>query len=628
MILISLYKTCIIKIYKILTPLIKKVSAVQKKMLEKYPYALVIIVPLLLTAIFTQMWGLKKSILTFVLSCYLLTGLITICKNKLYGGGYIVCISVFCNIPSLFIQKLHQNNGGLPKYYEFLQQWNYIFGLIFFAFACTLVINFISKFLSNHIIVKYSLRILASFILLLPGFYSVCYLINWAMGNPLLEFNAVLAFYQTNFSEGYSYLKDMIHIKRAMAVSFILIFTYLIAYKTVSSSFIRLNRYSCCLFIVCFFVSYNGHNKFWYNILTAPFEDADAVLQSYSDYSKLTEQRSYNTQNFKNYSKSAFDGTYVIVIGESESRVNMNCYGYKEKNTPFQTKLKMNKNSIFFNNAFSNHTHTVQVLSYALTSKNQYENQSIHTKDVVSLIEVAKNSLGYHTVWISNQSKIGFYENPISVIAESADEKYWASNFGSLSYSDKKYDENLIPYFDNLNLSKNKNLIFVHLMGSHASYTDRYPASYEIFNSDSNTVNSYNNSIFYNDHVLELILQRAKKLPNFNGMLYLSDHGDDAAKGLYHNSAQFTYPMVEIPLWLYFSDSYISEHFQIVNTLKEHIDTPYTNDLLFETVLGIIGGANSEFYNKSNDLSSAAYKHSFNDIKTLHGAKKLKMILF
>lgn len=128
--------------------------------------------------------------------------------------------------------------------------------------------------------------------------------------------------------------------------------------------------------------------------------------------------------------------------------------------------------------------------------------------------------------------------------------------------------------------------------------------------------------------MLELILQRAKKLPNFNGMLYLSDHGDDAAKGLYHNSAQFTYPMVEIPLWLYFSDSYISEHFQIVNTLKEHIDTPYTNDLLFETVLGIIGGANSEFYNKSNDLSSAAYKHSFNDIKTLHGAKKLKMILF
>ncbi len=94
MILISLYKTCIIKIYKILTPLIKKVSAVPKKMLEKYPYALVIIVPLLLTAIFTQMWGLKKSILTFVLSCYLLTGLITICKNKLYGGVYSMYICV------------------------------------------------------------------------------------------------------------------------------------------------------------------------------------------------------------------------------------------------------------------------------------------------------------------------------------------------------------------------------------------------------------------------------------------------------------------------------------------------------------------------------------------------------
>ena len=86
MILNSLYN-CIIKIYKILTPVDKKSVSCAKKMLEKYPYALVIIVPLLLTAIFTQMWGLKKSILTFVLSCYLLTGLITICKNKLYGGG-------------------------------------------------------------------------------------------------------------------------------------------------------------------------------------------------------------------------------------------------------------------------------------------------------------------------------------------------------------------------------------------------------------------------------------------------------------------------------------------------------------------------------------------------------------
>lgn len=89
MILNSLYKNCIIKIYKILTPVDKKSVSCAKKMLEKYPYALVIIVPLLLTAIFTQMWGLKKSILTFVLSCYLLTGLITICKNKLYGGGGI-----------------------------------------------------------------------------------------------------------------------------------------------------------------------------------------------------------------------------------------------------------------------------------------------------------------------------------------------------------------------------------------------------------------------------------------------------------------------------------------------------------------------------------------------------------
>lgn len=129
MILISLYKTCIIKIYKILTPLIKKCQLCQKNA-RKISLCISNYCSAITNCNFYTDVGIKKSILTFVLSYYLLTGLITICKIN-YTGGYIVCISVFCNIPCLFIQKLHQNIGGLPKYYEFLQQWNYIFGLIF-----------------------------------------------------------------------------------------------------------------------------------------------------------------------------------------------------------------------------------------------------------------------------------------------------------------------------------------------------------------------------------------------------------------------------------------------------------------------------------------------------------------
>ena len=138
----------------------------------------------------------------------------------------------------------------------------------------------------------------------------------------------------------------------------------------------------------------------------------------------------------------------------------MNCYGYKESNTPFQTELKKNNNSIFFNNAFSNHTHTVPVLSYALTTKNQYNNKDLAVRDIVSLVDVARYSLGYHTVWLSNQNKIGVWENPLSAIAESSDEKIWSSEFSLLNYSDKMYDEIILEYFDKINLSGKKNIIF------------------------------------------------------------------------------------------------------------------------------------------------------------------------
>jgi heptose-I-phosphate ethanolaminephosphotransferase len=592
---------------------------------QKYPYIYAIIISLAFTSIFTLMWGIKKSNITFIVSCYLLTGLIFICKNKIIGGGYILFISLLCNIPTFFVQKIQKSIGELPQqqYYEAFQQWNFSFALIFTAFLVAFCISVLTNFIQYHSIIKNSLRIIASFILLLPGFYSFCYLANWALGNPVFDSNAVFAFFQTNLSEAFSYCKDMGHSGRWLAIIFTTLVTYILAYKTVSSSFLRFNRYSCILFTLCIILSYNGFMNFCYNRYTAPFRDANALLTYYKDYQKFTEERSIKPNKLEDISKSAFDGTYVIVIGESLSRVNMNCYGYKDENTPFQTELKKNNNSVFFKNAFSNDTGTVAVLNFALTQKNQYENHNIKTKDIVSLLEVAKYSMGYHTVWLSNQSKTGVADNPTTIIADCADEKLWTNNFGSINYLKTIYDEKLLPYLDKIRLTKNKNLIFIHLMGNHGSYVDRYPVSFKKFGSDSKILNDYSNSIYYNDHIMELIWKKALKLPNFKAMIYFSDHGDEAALGLYHNNGTFTYPMVEIPFWMYFSDSYIMEHKTQFNILKSHSDTPFTNDLIFDTVLGIIGAHSSEFYNNKNDISALEYDYSLKDLKTLHGKKSL-----
>lgn len=69
--------------------ILKKTSAIYE-FLQKNQFAYAIVASLFIISILTLMWGLKKSTLTFVISCYLLTGLIFICKNKIIGGVYII----------------------------------------------------------------------------------------------------------------------------------------------------------------------------------------------------------------------------------------------------------------------------------------------------------------------------------------------------------------------------------------------------------------------------------------------------------------------------------------------------------------------------------------------------------
>ena len=189
-----------------------------------------------------------------------------------------------------------------------------------------------------------------------------------------------------------------------------------------------------------------------------------------------------------------------------------------------------------------------------------------------------------------------------------------------------EYDEVVLNQLKNIEFNTNKNLIFIHLMGSHTDYKDRYPAKYNYFNGDGTNVDTYNNSILYNDYVLSQIYDISKNFPNFKGMIYLSDHGDDAYRELGHNSANFTWDMVKIPFWMILSDDFIKNRKSEYNALKSHINTPITNDLIFDTLLGIIGLKNNQFYSEGNDFSSKEYNHSFEDLKTLHGQKSLNRL--
>lgn len=299
-----------------------------------------------------------------------------------------------------------------------------------------------------------------------------------------------------------------------------------------------------------------------------------------------------------------------MVIGESQNRNRMSVYGYKDYDTtPFLSQKTKNKNWFFLDNAYSCHTHTVPVLTYALTQKNNYT--KLKLKDAYAIVDM----LGaFNTYWISNQKAIGAFETPITKIAMGTKNQIF-TNKSFLKRS--PHDEVLLKVLPSEEKLKDTSVVFIHLMGNHGKYIERYPQNFDKF------PNAYDNSILYNDYIIEKIYEHFSNMKNFMALAYFSDHADDVSCKC-HDASRFTWEMTKIPFYFYFSDKYIKANSEKISALKKHLHTPFTNDLMFDVLLGFLGINDARFYIPRNDLLNISYNHSEKDLTTLHGAKSLQ----
>ena len=280
--------------------------------------------------------------------------------------------------------------------------------------------------------------------------------------------------------------------------------------------------------------------------------------------------------------------------------------------------MKKNPNLLLFEHAYACQVQTVPALTYALTAKNQYN--SLQLKNAVSLIDIAR-AAGYQTVWLSNQVRYGGWGTPITVIAEEADQKIWINSHQGDTLDTEYYDGELINRMEEIK-SPEKMLIVVHLMGNHISYHSRYPSEFENFKGQGKR-SEYDNSILYNDHVMKLLYEKLCTWKDFKGLLYFSDHGEDITTGKSHNPDTFVFEMSYIPMYMYFTPAYRQENekkFEMLRTVRSRY---FTNDLIFNTMLGIMDIRNDAFYEAENDLTSGTYNGDVNRFKTLYGKKSI-----
>ncbi len=460
------------------------------------------------------------------------------------------------------------------------------------------------------------LRIPAALLCLPLLFYPLLFWGYYALNHKFLAVDAMLAIFQTNPSEAAAYLQSFHTALPFLFVSALLMLlaaSVKLAAPLPTQQNLR-NKIAFPLLLIIFILSIAKLPGTDRCVMIGILSSTKQELNSYKLYAQKAHERETKLSGLPIHLTQKEPGVYLLIIGESTTRNHMSLYGYPYDTTPHLASLAADPGALIFRNAYSNHTHTVPALSMALTERNQYN--SIRAADAVSLIEIAKTA-GYRTYWISNQARWGLYDTPITAIAVAAD----AQNF-IYPASNSSYDGRLADFLPNLS-EDTRALIVLHLMGCHSGYDDRYPPEYAIKTVTDPEVNDYDSAIHYNDLVLSRLNEASQKYKNFKGWIYFSDHGEDPDTHTSHESAQFTWPKARIPLIMQFTPDFISENPKIFETLAAHQNSYWTNDLLYNlmlTILGIEGAPNPEPH---LDLASPAYDRTQENVLTLHGQKHI-----
>lgn len=331
----------------------------------------------------------------------------------------------------------------------------------------------------------------------------------------------------------------------------------------------------------------------------------------------IVQEEKFHEENYKKLQITdkqgkPLQGTVILIIGESENRDRMTAFNpeLKDDSTPWLTGMAKSNQAILYKKAYSNFPATALALEQVLTSENQYGDQQF--SDAVSILDVA-NKAGYETWWLGNHNRMANGTSAYGLVAEAAKHKLWT---------------NPAPQDDNalLDLLKKvpkdgNNFVIIHMYGSHTRYMDRYPAGYpEVHNSTKASVVQYDTSIKYTDEIMGRIFDYAEKNLNLKALIYTSDHGEDMANG--HGEGGFTFAMVHTPVFFYFSPEYRKDYPQLVSNVEKHKDDFFTNDLMFDSLSGILLARNN--YQKAQyDVTDDRYSLPADKALTVHGKHKV-----
>lgn len=463
--------------------------------------------------------------------------------------------------------------------------------------------------------------------LIIPFMQYAYYVMVWHCLSPA----SLMALYLTNWRESIDFLEANVGYFWLAIILTVAVWLMKRAYDT----HVRLGEYwhnrrpdSCRLITRTVLTVLAAYTVFgWYlpqSSMAALLHDVTSYVEQTQAYGKYRAERLNTLDVEPTKTLPALTDkphTIIMVIGESASRDYMQIFtpAFPYADTPWLSQMvRENPHFLLFDNCYASWSQTVPTLERALTEESQYNDKEFLAS--VSLIDVARRA-GYKTWWFSNQGRYGEFDSVITMIAKTADHAEWTDDAYNFS---GKYDAVLLNYLQQVDMQQN-NFIVLHIMGSHIYYNNRYPGEFERWKTADGTgmatsTASYANSILYTDYVLSQIYEYAQAHLNPAALIYFSDHGENLT--ISHNPDVFSFDMVRIPMFVYLSDEYRQKLPTQAAVLRRHRHTYFTNDMMYDTVCGIINAPSSR-YESGQDLSSAAYAFNRDNLTTMLGQHKL-----
>ncbi len=298
----------------------------------------------------------------------------------------------------------------------------------------------------------------------------------------------------------------------------------------------------------------------------------------------------------------------VLLIGETSRAMNYSLDGYQRNTNPLLSKQPV----ISFMNFRSCGTATdVSVpCMFSELPRAQFNMDTARKRE--GLLDVLKHA-GIALLWKDND------EGCKGVCDRIPHEDVTATNDPKFCSEGMCHDGILLNKLDSFLQGNKDALLVLHLVGSHGpNYYQRYPKQFRVFTptcderdiqncNHQSLVNSYDNTIVYNDYIVSSVIDMIKQLKDKNtALIYLSDHGESLGEGGYylHGLPYFIAhkEQTTVPFILYLSDSMIKhQDINIACLKKKALHTSLSQDYLFSSVLDLMD-IKTSVYNKNLDL--------------------------